>query len=128
MQASSTASSEDREISEAEDALFAAARRFKVRLANLNIRIWAAHVHAAASLPPLTIISPCHRSPYTDHYYGQTNHSFRVSLPLPPYISEDIRHYIATTINVQSPWSSLKGLPHPKKAPLVKLSLLDPPA
>lgn len=83
------------------------------------IQTWASHVHAAASLPPLTIIPPTHYSPYTSHYCGQTNHYFRVSLSPPPHISEHIRCQMAATVNQQSPWILLKELPHPGRVPLV---------
>lgn len=84
-----------------------------------NIKAWAAHVEATASLPDLTIVSPTYHSPFIRKSYSQKNHYFEVSLPIPYETVEDIRRQIAATINKQSPWKILKGLPHPHKAPLV---------
>lgn len=84
-----------------------------------NIQTWAAHVQlATASLPTLTILPSAHKR-FLGRYYGQNNHYFQTSLHIPNAISKDIRFYIATTINKQSPWTTLSGLPHPHKAPLV---------
>lgn len=84
-----------------------------------NIQTWAAHVQlATASLPTLTILPSAHRR-FIGRYYGQNNYYFQTSLHIPNGISKDIRFYIATTINKQSPWAILEGLPHPDKAPLV---------
>lgn len=84
-----------------------------------NIKAWAAHVQATASLPALTIVPPTCHSPYIRNSYSQNTHYLEVSFPIPYETVEDIRRQIAATINKQSPWKTLKGLPHPHKAPLV---------
>lgn len=92
------------------------------RFKSSYIQNWAAHVKAAASLPPLAIRPSSQHPLFPKPEYGRNNNHFHTSLQMPSGISKDIRYYIATTINNASPWTTLNGLPHPHRAPLVSVA------
>lgn len=90
----------------------------------VDIQRWVARVEETIALPPLTKEPAPHRLSYPENPH-QRNRFFQISLPIPRYVSEDIRRQLAATINSRSYVVLLNQLPHPEKLPLVSIYILQ---